>query len=370
MKQRLLILSDPPTAPGYLPRLRFLCNYLHEQGYTVHVFTEESAPLNFEHAYPITTIKTYSGSTMDWLIKAVWSLLTNWHERHFASAIKHTIQGEQYDKIFCTTFSAFPMGTAVRLKKHLHIPLYLDIRDLDEQVDHSTYQYAHKQWWLQPFRGLYRAIQLRRRNRALAQADMITTVSPWHVEFLKQFNSNVHLIYNGFDPKQFYPKNISTNTFQICYIGSLFNFHNPQPLLDAVRELNLPNIEVVFHTPQHDPIPHTQLGDTICQSSIMLIFTSTNTHGMMTTKFSEILGCEKPILCIPSDKGCLRDAIAQTHAGIATDSIDEIKAFIMDKYKEWKELGYTHQQVSDKELFNRQHIAHEFEDLLRCNTDL
>lgn len=364
MKPRLLILSDPPIAPGYLPRLRFFCDYLREQGYELHLFTEQNSKLEFAHDYPITTIKTYTGSTLDWLIKSVWSLLSNWHERHFANQVESAIQGGTYDQIICTTFSTFPMPAAVRIAKHRQIPLLVDIRDLDEQVDHSTYQYAHKQWWLQPFKGLYRTIQLHRRNKALRQADVITTVSPWHVDFIKQFNPHVHLLYNGFDPRQFYSEDIPAETFRISYIGSLFNFHNPQPLLDAVQELNIPDIEVTFHTPQHNPVPHTQLGDAIRHSSIMLIFTSKTTHGMMTTKFSEVLGCEKPIICYPSDHGCLAAAIKQTHAGIATDSIDEIKAFIMDKYQEWKELGYTHQQVSHKEQFNRQTIAKQLEHIL------
>jgi len=370
MKPRILILSDPPIAPGYLPRLRYMCDYLQEQGYKVHLFTEKGEELEFTHTYPITTIATYSGTTLDWLLKSIWSLLTNWHEHHFANKVEEAIRSEQFDQIICTTFSTFPLPAAVRIAKHLGLPLLVDIRDVDEQVDHSTYQYAHNQWWLRPFRGIYRAIQLRRRNKALRQADVITTVSPWHVEFLKQFNPNVHLIYNGFDPKQFYPETIPTDKFRICYIGSLFGFHHPEPLLEAVRELNLPDVEVVFHTPKCNPIAHTQIGDAIRHSSIMLVLTDTHTHGMMTTKFSEVLGCEKPIICYPSDHGCLAAAIEQTHAGIATDSIDKIKAFILDKYQEWKALGYTHQPVVDKDLFNRHSIAHEFEDLLCHSTHL
>jgi len=370
MKLRLLILSDPPVAPGYLPRLRYMCDYLQEQGYELHLFTEQIGEMNFAHAYPITTIRTYTGSTMDWLIKSIWSLLTNWHERSFAAAVEREIASERYDGVVCTTFSTFPMPAAVRVAKHRHIPLLVDIRDVDEQVDHSTYQYAHKQWWLQAFRGLYRTIQLRRRNKALRQADVITTVSPWHVDFLKQFNPNVHLLYNGFDPRQFYAENISSDTFRICYIGSLFGFHHPQPILDAIHALNLPKVEIVFHTPQDNPVAHTELGNTIRSSSIMLIFTAAHTHGMMTTKFSEILGCEKPLICYPSDHGCLAAAIERTQAGIATDSIDEIKAFILDKYHEWQRNGYTRQQVADKNIFNRQSIAHDLETLLNHSTHL
>lgn len=363
MKARLLIVSDPPIAPGYLPRLRYMCQYLHEQGYDVHLFTEEREPLCFEHTYPITTIPTYTGNTIDWLVKAIWSLITNWHEQHFAKAVEEQIQNKHYDGILCTTFSTFPLGAAVQIAQNRHIPLIADIRDLDEQVEHSTYQYAHQQWWLKPFRVLYRAIQLRRRNKAIRQANIITTVSPWHVEFIKQYNPHVHLIYNGFDPKQFYFQAVSSDVFRITYIGSMFEHYDLSPLYQAVKELQLEHVVVDIHTPKQQPIAHTELGDTIRKSSIMLVLTNKKTHGMMTTKFFEALGCEKPILCIPSDKGCLAQAMVETNAGLASDNIEEIKQFILDKYNEWKQNGFTHQPVRNIEQFNRENQAKQFEDL-------
>ncbi|MCQ2347018.1 MAG: glycosyltransferase [Paludibacteraceae bacterium] len=363
-KPNLLILSDPPIAPGYLPRLRFLCQYLHEHGYNVHLFTEEKESLLFEHTYPITTIPTYTGSTLDWLMKAIWSLFTNWHERHFAAKVEQIIGNEQYSQIICTTFSTFPLGAAVRIARNRHLPLVADIRDIDEQIEHSTYQYAHQQWWLKPFRHVYRTIQLRRRNNAIRQVNTVTTVSPWHVDFLKRYNPHVHLIYNGFDPKQFYFQAVPTDVFRITYIGSMFGHYDISPLYQAVNELQLENIVVDIHTPKQQPIAHTELGDTIRKSSIMLVLTSKTAHGMMTTKFSEALGCEKPIICIPSDEGCLAQAIADTHAGIATESVDEIKQFIMSKYREWQQNGYTRQCIQNKDLFDREYLAHEFETLL------
>jgi len=370
VKSHILILTDPPVAPGYLPRLRYLCDYLQEQGYTLRVITEQREPLHFAHTYPIATIPIYTGTSWDWLIKSMWSLLTNWKERSFAQAVEQAIKGEHYDLILCTTFSTFPLGSASRLAERLCLPLIVDIRDLDEQVDHSTYQYAHQQRWLYPFRGLYRSVQIRRRNKAISQAQLVTTVSPWHVDFLQPLNSNVHLIYNGFDPRQFYAEDIPTDTFRITYIGSLFPLHNPEPLYQAVKELDLPHVEIDFHTPQHKPISHTEIGDTIRRSSIMVVLTSRLAHGMMTTKFSEALGCEKPILCIPSDEGCLADAMRRTNAGLATDNVEAIKTFIRSCYTQWQQQGFTLQAVQHKELFNRQSIAQQYEDLLRHSAHL
>ena len=86
----------------------------------------------------------------------------------------------------------------------------------------------------------------------------------------------------------------------------------------------------------------------------MLVLTSEHTHGMLTTKFYEALGCEKPILCVPSDQGALADLMAYTHAGIATDDIDAIRQFILARYQEWQDKGFTRQDTRHRDEFARQ----------------
>jgi len=355
----LLIVSDPPAAPGYLPRLRHLCDYLVQKGYDVTVLTEAYQALDFAHTYPIETIRMYSGGTLDWFFKTVWTLLTDWHNRAFARKIlnhKFEIINRKYDAVICTAFSDFPLGAALRIAKQLQVPLICDIRDLDEQVDESTYQYRHQSAWLMPFHRLYRAIHIRRRNKVLRAADAITTVSPWHADFIRSItihHTPITVIYNGFDHKQFYPENIPTEQFTITYIGSLFEWQ--KPALEKVQaiadELQIP---LEIHTPQQDPIPHNQLGDAIRRSTIMLVLTSEHTHGMLTTKFYEALGCEKPVLCVPSDKGSLAELIAYTNAGIASDDAEAIKAFILEKYNEWQQHGFTRQATQHRNEFTRE----------------
>lgn len=348
--KRLLVVSDPPVAPGYLPRLRYLCDYLVRKGHDVTLLTEENEPLPFAHTYPIETIKMYSGGTFDWFVKTVWTLLTDWHNRAFA---RKALKNQKYDAVICTAFSDFPLGAAQRIAAQLNVPLICDIRDLDEQVDDSRYQYKHQSRWLMPFRKLYRAIHIRRRNQVLRAANAITTVSPWHAQFIQQFNPNVHIVYNGFDDKQFYPKDVTTEQFTITYIGSLFEWQQPalEKVKQAIRELG---VVLDIHTPQNNPIPHDQLGDAIRRSGIMLVLTNEHTHGMLTTKFYEALGCEKPILCVPSDKGALAELIAYTNAGVATDDSETIKAFITEQYEAWQRHGVTRQATQHRNEFTRE----------------
>ena len=326
------------------------------KGYDVTLVTEAYQPLDFEHSYHIHTIPMYNGSTLDWFLKTVWTLLTDWHNRAFAKKIiNHPSQivNKKYDLVLCTAFSDFPLGAAQHIAKTLNVPLICDIRDLDEQVDDSKYQYKHQSHWLMPFRHLYRAIHIRRRNNVLRTADAITTVSPWHADFIRKINPNVHVIYNGFDDKQFYPQNIPAERFTITYIGSIFEWQKPAltKVQQIADELNIP---LDIHTPQLNPVAHDRIGDVIRQSCIMLVLTNTHTHGMLTTKFYEALGCEKPVLCVPSDKGALAELIRYTNAGIATDDERQIKEFIQNKYAEWQQNGFTRQETQHREEFSRE----------------
>ena len=363
--KRILVISDPPAPPGFLPRVRYLCDHLTRKGYKVTLLTEQYQPLNFEHTFPIETICMYSGSTLDWFVKTIWTLLTDWHNRVFAKKALKVIK-RPYDFVLCTTFSDFPLGAGQQIAWALNVPLICDIRDVDEQVDNSTYQYKHKSRFLMPFRHIYRAIHIRRRNKVLRAANAITTVSPWHANFIRQFNPNVHVVYNGFDAKLFYPDNIPTKQFVISYIGSLFEWQQPAlaKVRQAIQEINNTQIELRVHTPQQNPIAHDQMGNAIRKSSIMLVFTAPHTHGMLTTKFYEALGCAKPILCVPSDNGSLAELIQYTNAGIATDDIEEIKAFIWDKYHEWQKNGFTHQHTQHSEQFTREKQSQQIEALL------
>lgn len=369
VRKHILVVSDPPAAPGYLPRLRYLCDYLVGKGYDVTLLTETYQPLAFAHDYPVVTIPLFSGSTADWFIKTVWTLLTDWHNRAFArkSLQLSGISSQQWDIVLCTAFSDFPLGAAQRIARALNVPLICDIRDLDEQVDDSRYQYHHQSWWLMPFRRLYRAVHIRRRNNVLRAANAITTVSPWHAEFIKVISrqpSAVSVVYNGFDDRQFYPEDIRTDAFQITYIGSLFEWQ--QPALEKVQQIaNELQITLELHTPQHNPVPHDALGDAIRQSGIMLVLTNEHTHGMLTTKFYEALGCEKPILCVPSDQGSLAELMAYTHAGIATDDSEQIKQFILDQYKAWQQNGFTRQATQHREQFTRAHQCERIEALIQ-----
>ena len=368
--KKLLVVSDPLAPPGFSPRVRFMCDYFVQKGYDVTLLTEEDKPLTFAHTYPIQTIRMYNGTMFDWLVKTVWTLISDWHNRVFAQRAMAVLPND-YDAVLCTVFSDFPLGAGLRIARKLRIPLICDIRDIEEQVENSFYQYHHQSRWLMPFRHIYRLIHRHRRNNVLRAANAITTVSPWHADFIgsiTRHRSPVTVIYNGYDDKQFYPKELRTEQFTVSYIGTLHDWQKPAlaKIKQAIEELGQPDIVLDIHTPQQHPVPHDQMGDAVRRSSIVLVLTAPHTHGMLTTKFYEALGCEKPVLCVPSDKGCLAELIDYTNAGIATEDTKEIKAFILEQYNTWKHDGYTRQATQHREEFSRANQTQQLEQLIRC----
>ena len=365
---KVLVLSDPFTPPAYTPRLRFLCEYLTQAGWEIDLYTEHYGPIPFAHDYPIHEIAIYrSRSLMEWLMKSVWSLLTDWRNRAFSRRVQQATAGQHYDLVLCCTFSTFPLRAAWDIAREKNIPLHIDLRDLDEQVPGAQYQH-HRQWWLRPFRAWYRAVNIRRRNAVLPHAASLSSVSPWHTEQIKQIvQSSIiqsSIVYNGFDEKQFYRADVKSDTFLISYIGKLYPFQDIRPIEQAVRELGLPDIRLNII---QSGIPTDQVGDAIRRSSVMIVLTNKAAKGMMTTKFYEALGCEKPVLCYPDDEGVLAATIRATRAGIATDDMDAVKTFILDHYTEWRQRGYTHQAVNKtvQQQFSRQHQMELLEQALQ-----
>ena len=366
MTRRLLILSDPYSRPSFAPRLRYLCDYLTRRGWQVEVYTERFAEITFRHDYPIHEIRLYR-SKADRLLKMSWSLLTNWKERQFCMEVRRLIQGKEYDAVFCTTFSTFPLGTALNISEERCLSLYVDIRDLDEQIPGQQYL-EHRTWWTKPFRQWYKRVNKRRRNEVIRKAKSVTTISPWHVDFLKALNPNVHLVYNGYDPHRFIPRDIETDLFRVAYIGKIYAFQDLSPVEEAIRRIGNPEIVLSLHTPDCQPIGTNEVPDEIRRSSIMVVLTSKDAKGMMTTKFFEALGCEKPVLCVPDDESVLSQTIRDTSAGISADSVEEVEAFIREKYAEWKVNGFTRQAVNQemKNSFSREEEARMMEELLCC----
>ncbi len=396
----ILILCDAFGPPGYQPRIRNLALNLQKMGWKVHVIGE----LPYQMPTPmldfsVTLFQHYKGTRLyyafQWLADKLW----NQKEKAFYRFVEREVIVAEYDCIVCSTFNLFPLLTAQKLAQQYNKPFVVDLRDIDEQWGKVAF-FTHSLpslFGLDKLIGqLYRKRNIRLRNQVLRTAQAITTISPWHVDFLQQIHPNVNLIYNGFNADEFYPQDIHTDKFIIAHTGRIFNFElrNPTLLFAGLQQLkhnqqiNLKDVEIHFYMDDesnqlvqtlskdytvdhfvhcHSFVPHTKLLPLLHQSSILLILANKVTQdgpfGIMTTKFFEALGVEKPVLCVRSDEDCLAAAIQQTNAGLAAQTTEEVADFILEKYNEWKAQSFTHQVVQNKELFTRQYQAEQFAHL-------
>ncbi len=378
--------------PAYSPRILTLAQYLQDHGWQCTILTEECEQQTF--ATDICTIyqmPAYHNLLADKLCYGKDKALYRYALEHLDMAA--------FDLIFCSTYYYFPLLAAQRLAQHFHLPLVVDLRDIAEQWGKESY-FTRR---LTPWKGLdycigklYEHKQLRMRNRVLKYAHAVTSVSPWHKQLLSQYNPHTHLIYNGYDEQVFVPKDVKTQQFQIAYLGKLYStsLRDPRLLFAALYELLVEgqiaqeDLRVLFHVDEaakdqlhalaqeyhishvvdiQGYIPRTQIVEVMHQSSILLALTTTSTpegtHGIMGTKFFENMGVEKPVLCVRSDEECLAQVITETQAGLAATNVAQVKTFVLDKYQEWKQNGFTRQIAQHKELFTRQHQAQLFVEI-------
>lgn len=368
IKRHLLILCEAIEPPAYSPRVMSLAKYLTRQGWDCQLAAE---PLSIR--------------------RDGWAdVLSQGREKRYYQYLQETIQDTPVDAIFCSTYHYFPLPTAARLAREKNVPLFVDLRDIREQWGkEGFYRRSLSCKCLDKIvKRLYDCHMLRQRNRVLRQAAAVTTVSPWHQQTLQAYNEHTYCIYNGFDEQQLHPLNVLSSTFRIVYLGQLHSLkrRNPQMLFEALSEINNPSIRVDFYTGSecaeqlrqmaaryhvsltlHEYVPREQIETILQQASILLILgqkaTPNGTHGIMTTKFFEGLGVEKPQLLVESDNECLAQAFKYTNAGLAATSVEEIKQFISARYQEWLTQGVTRQHVQHKDEFTRQHQAQQFEQL-------
>jgi len=383
LKHRILLLSDGIAPPSFNPRLRCLYEDAVSKGYEVNLVMEKVSDVKIPFDIPCDLVSLYSGTRFDWIVKNVWSLLFDWKNKTMSSYVERRYGQRRYDRIICTAFHTFPLRAAIEFGRRHGIPVTLDIRDIVEQAPGNTRGYLrHKGGILNLFTGLYNQVNLSRRNRWLRLSDKVTTVSPWHVRTLKRYNDNTILAYNGYDSNLFFPFDLSSEQFRISYIGKFYGppLQDPTMLFEALSEL-MDEIPFVLEVHTSDIgiaalnslseqyglkekcniggfVPNDEVLNIMRGSSILLVFSNKASdmtcHGMMTTKFFEALGVEKPVLCVRSDEECLSKVIKETNAGLAATEIGQIKDFVREKYLEWKEKGFTRQIVTGKVNFCRQ----------------
>lgn len=397
IKNRKILIVTDSFPPNFAPRMGLLSYHLEKMGWDVTIISEDNSEIHYN--LPNLPKKVYrynyqaNASKIEYYLKSALNLIYDHKTNSFLNKFYKEIKNEYFDLVLCSTFNEFPLNLAYKISKKLNIPLLCDIRDLAEQfgskiydTNGQTHNYIGRY-----FTNLLRKRRIQRRNYVLKKANAITTISPWHLDFIKRYNKNVYLIYNGFSEKDFIAKEVKSNSFDIVYTGRLLdlNTRNPELLFNAIEELKLERLRIVWYVDKtskeiiskelenypitksiseiNNLVSVSAIPNLLNESSIILVLTNKSTEdgpkGIMTTKFFEAIGVEKPVLCVRSDEGCLSQVIKETNAGLAATNVEEVKSFITKKYKEWENNGFTRQEIVSREKFSRENQAKQFVEI-------
>ena len=414
MKKNVLLLCDA-FPPAFNPRMGYLCKYLSELGWQPVIVAEylpQNIYENLVQTHDITYINYYwsrnkTVQKFKYVLVFFADLFFNYKNRVIKKAAQKKLKEYDISLILSSSHRVFPAMAACQLSQKEHIPFIMDLRDIFEQSSHNeliSKKFTNVAWLNNAIAAVITRKLMRQRNKILKKADAVTTVSSWHVETLSRYNPQTHLIYNGYDPELFFPETVKNPQFIITYTGRLHSkeVRNPELLFDAVAQLAAQNLitpeilRIRFYcdTASHQIIrpfaeqygitpfidycefvAHSEIPHLLNSSSILLLLTNKATknndiQGIMTTKLFEYLAVEKPILCVRNDEGCLEAVLKHTQSGLSASTAEEVVHFIMEKYREWQQNGYTRQSVNREAVqqFSRRGQAGEFVGVLRGNS--
>jgi len=404
MKKVLIICDLFPPAFG--PRMGYLCKYLSLYGWEAVVLTEAVHEKTFSFLSGKTSVSYINfytaqskwGKKLQWFFIFLLDFCFGYKDYKMYKMADKLVLDNDFDLILCSSFRTFPIPAAQKVASKYKLPLIVDLRDIIEQYTGSEFIYHRIPKILglkKLFTYLFKQRNLHLRNNALVKADHITTISPWHVDVLKQYNPNCTLIYNGYDPELFFPEQLLTSQFIITYTGRILStaMRDPGLLFEALDQLTREGIlspddcrvhwyvdnsswkvieaetakaGVSSYMDLKGYVPASDIPKVLNSSSVLLLLTNKAAEdgpkGVMTTKFFESLAVEKPILCVRSDESYLAAAIQESHAGIAATSVEEVCSFLKQYYVEWKSKGYTQSSINRNVLhqYSRKEQAGQF----------
>ena len=298
------------------------------------------------------------------------------------------------------SYDLFVLEAGRTIAKKWDIPLVVDIRDILEQKPSiNDYSGSIKSLLISYLTRSFERKLILLRNQILKNANAVTTISPYHAKKLSEYNNEVKLIYNGYDPDLFNPLQIEkTNIFYIRYTGLIFkeDEQDPSILFEAVSQLERDKIitstrfRIQFYTPINfrstvlnnrffpnvenyidffDYVDYNQIPELLKRTSIALVLTNFSGNrgpkGVLTTKFFDYLGAERPVLCVRNDEGILEETIKKANIGISARTVKEAYNFILEKWNDWEGNSFTTVQVNQefKKQFSRRAQAKQFVDL-------
>lgn len=404
-KEFLVITNIYP--PGFAPRVGFMLKYLTQEKWTPTIITRPSGnDISYQSLSklipPPTYVKVGKMSFRNRIEAIIYNIF--YPVFYYIDVITIFIKAirlkqnnnHNFEFIYCSISDHIYMAHATFwFAKFINKPFMLDFRDVYEQ---QPFDFS-KESFLNKIISKRRVdFTLEKRNVLLSKADQVITVSPWLKKVLLEYNQDVKVIYNGYDPDIFYPIQIKADKFRIVYTGSIFPeiydldffFTTIYNLIYQLRieleflcvDFYIPtnNISFIKDHPKfndiksvvkfHDYVDTSEVNKILNAASILLLFSKKCIDGYKglnstSTKFYEYISVNKPIICMSSDEAEIERVLNTYSAGFAARTIEDAISFIIDKFNEWKTNGFTLQQVDSSYVkqFSRKVQASYFHEL-------
>lgn len=298
---------------------------------------------------------------------------------------RELLKKEHFDAIISTSPPDSVNLVASRLASEFNIPWIADFRDLWTQNHYY------------PYSGIRKFFDRRLELKTLSNASILTTVSQPLAENLQKLHKNkkVIAIPNGFDPEQTNPGIPLSTKFSITYTGYLYQGRrDPELLFKIMRYLINGNfidpnsLEINFfgydegwlihdvkkygldnYVKIHGIIPREQSIQKQRESQILLLLTWNDPEekGVYTGKLFDYLAARRPILSLGfTDGGVVKELLDQTRVGVHCSNEVELREYLLEAYREYKELGAVQYRGIKEEVmkYSQVEMAKSFSEVL------
>jgi glycosyltransferase involved in cell wall biosynthesis len=245
----------------------------------------------------------------------------------------------------------------LELQKQIGVKWIADFRDPWTDIDY---------FYQLPLTNKSKQKHLILEEKVLKCADSVLVVGETMKENYKKFNSNIHVITNGFERNLSQKKVDLDNKFTITHIGMMNADRNPTILWNVLRELVSEDMDFasdlrvkligksaneVYDIIKENKIdnnvqfigylPHQKVMDHQRSSQVLLLAVNNvpSAKGIVTGKIFEYLQAKRPVLAIAPIDGDLAEIIKNTNSGIVVDFRDKekLKKVILELYQKFKQ---------------------------------
>ena len=317
-------------------------------------------------------------------------------------------------KFFTGDFSQswIPVAKAVATSIHKESKIDFCIAEHGPDAGLFLARWFHKKYnvkWIADFRdpilrsysGFSRMVYKKISKFLLKSASATINVNSYWAELDKQhFKLPIFVLPNGFDKQEYNFKTARNTQFTVSYFGNfnkkiqdmdmffkglelvkrklssadytsfkfLYRGRGHHEILHKAKQYNVEEI-----VDSQETVPRSEIIRLMMNADLLLLLSIAPylkldiffSKGLHPGKTFEYFGAQRPILCIPGDKGMLDELIRESKTGQIKSNEQEIAEYLVHAFNEWKQgkqVPYT--PSASRENYTRGNQAHQLSEIL------